>query len=295
MQEVYLIIDKEKFEYKAVIDFVEITFRTKQSSNGFSIKRNVGFDYVRPLDKGPGSAANEYSVKVQDVKRWTDLDKYINRLKANYDLESEPTITCVEVSFDAYSKGATFDDMIEHVANYYWMLANPVSENRRFTRGMKGTTQGLGRRSYMINRLKRGGTVYIGDHRYDQEGMRIYHKTSDKDSQLPQDQCRARIEITLRGDKCPFKTLEEARNFQFSNLARYFKFRQLKSEVKGLMLGVADGTPMLGERKPRKRKGLGCYLYSAMTSADSVLNEIVYECLRNLTKRLNSGGNKKFR
>lgn len=288
-------IDKEKFEYKAVVDFVEVRFTTKKSSNGFSIKKKVGFDFVKPLDKGPGSAANEYVVKVQDVKRWTDLDKFYNRLKANYDLESEPEITCVEVSFDACSKGATYDDMIEHVANYYWMLANPVSENRRFTRGMKGTTEGLGRRSYMIARLKRGGTIYIGDHRYDQEGMRIYYKTTDKENQLPPDQHRARIEITLRGEKCPFKTLEEARNFQFSNLTRYFKFRQLKSDVKGLMLGVADGTPMLGERKPRKRKGLGGYLYNSMTSADRILNDIVYESLRKLTKRLNSGRNKKIR
>lgn len=290
-----LVIDKQKFEYKAVIDFVEVRFRTKQSSNGFSIKRNVGFDYVRPLDKGPGSAANEYVVKVQDVKRWTDLEKFFNRLKSNYDLESEPTITCVEVSFDAYSKGATYDDMIEHVANYYWMLANPVSENRRFTLGRKGTTQGLGSRSYLLNRLRRSGTIYIGDHRYDQEGMRIYYKTTDKDSQLPMDKHRARIEITLRGDKCPFKTLEEARNFQFSNLTRYFKFRQLKDDVQGLNLIIADRTPVLGERKPRKRKGVGGYFYSAMTSADSVLNEIVYESLRKLTQRLNSGRNKKIR
>lgn len=290
-----MIIDKAKFEYKAVIDFVEITFRTKQSSNGFSIKRKVEFDFVKALDKRPGAAANEFRVKVQDVRRWTDLEKFYNRLKSNYDLESEPTITCVEVSFDAYSKGATYDDMIEHVANYYWMLANPVSENRRFTRGMKGTTQGLSRRNYMINRLRRGGTIYIGDHRFDQEGMRIYYKTTDKDAQLPHEEHRARIEITLRGNKCPFTTLEEARSFKFSNLARYFKFRQLKADVQGFNLIIADATPILGERKPRKRKGVGGYLYSAMTSADSVLNEIVYESLRKLTKRLNSGRNKKFR
>lgn len=290
-----MIIDKEKFEYKAVIDFVEITFRTKKASNGFSIKRNVEFDFVKPLDKGPGAAANEFTVKVQDVKRWSDLDKYYKKLKAQYELESEPKITCVEVSFDAYSRGATYDEMIEHVANYYWMLANPVSENRRFTLGKKGTTKGLDSRSYMLKRLGFGGTVYIGDHRCDQEAMRIYYKTTDRENQLSSEQCRARIEITLRGDKCPFTTLEEARNFQFSNLARYFKFRQLKANVQGLNLIIADRTPILGERKPRKRKGVGGYLYSAMTSADSILNEIVYEKLRNLTDRLNAGKNKKFR
>jgi len=290
-----LIIDKEKFEYKAVIDFVEITFRTKKASNGFSIKRNVEFDFVKPLDKGPGAAANEFTVKVQDVKRWSDLDKCYKKLKAQYELESEPKITCVEVSFDAYSIGATYDEMIEHVASYYWMLANPVSLNRRFTRGQKGTTQGLGSRSYMLNRLKGGGTIYIGDHRYDSEGMRIYYKTIDKQSQLPPEKHRSRIEITLRGNKCPFTTLEEARNFKFSNLAHYFRFRQLKSNLSKLRTSVAERTSLLGERKSRQRRGHGEYMYSEMTKADSVLNDIVYYQLRNLTMRLNSGQKKKSR
>lgn len=290
-----MIIDKQKFKYTAVIDFVQITFRTKKASNGFSIKKNVQFDFVKPLDKGPGAAANEFTVKVQDIKRWSDLDKYYKKLKAEYELESEPKITCVEVSFDAYSRGATHDEMIEHVAGYYWMLANPVSLNRRFTRGQKGTTQGLDSRSYMLGRLKRGGTIYIGDHRYDSEGMRIYYKTIDRKAQLPTELHRSRIEITLRGNKCPFTTLEEARSFQFSNLARYFRFRQLKSNLSELRTVVANRTPLLGERKSQQRKGRGAYMYSDMTMADTVLNEIVYDQLRYLTKRLNSGQKKKSR
>jgi hypothetical protein len=290
-----LIIDKQKFRYTAVIDFVEITFRTKKASNGFSIKRNMDFDFVKPLDKRPGAAANEFRVKVQDIKRWSDLDKYYKKLKAEYELESEPKITCVEVSFDAYSIGATYDEMIEHVASYYWMLANPVSINRRFTRGQKGTTQGLASRSYMLNRLKGGGTIYIGDQRYDAEGMRIYYKTIDRKAQLPPEMHRSRIEITLRGNKCPFTTFEEARNFEFSNLARYFRFRQIKSNLSKLRTLVADRTPLLGERKAQQRKGRGAYMYSDMTMADTVLNEIVYDQLRYLTKRLNSGQKKKSR
>lgn len=290
-----MVIDKKKFRYTAVIDFVEITFRTKKASNGFSIKRNLEFDFVKPLDKGPGAAANEFTVKIQDVKHWSEIDRVFRKLKRQYELESEPKITCIEVSFDAYSKGATYDEMIEHVANYYWMLANPVSLNRRFTRGMKGTTQGLDSRSYMLGRLKRGGTVYIGDHRYDNQGMRIYYKSVDKKASLPQEQYRARIEITLRGDSCPFSTLEGAKQFEFSNLKHYFKFRQLRPNLPNLKTIVADRTPLLGERKSRQRKGRGAYMYSDMTMADTVLNEIVYDQLRYLTKRLNSGQKKKSR
>jgi hypothetical protein len=290
-----LIIDKKKFRYTAVIDFVEITFHTKDASNAFSIKRNLGFDYVHPMDKRAGAAANEFKAKIQNVKHWSEIDRIYKRLNDQYELSSEPKITCIEVSFDAYSKGASFKEMIEHVANYYWMLANPVSQNRRFTRGTKGTTQSLSRRAYMLNRLSRGGTVYIGDHRYDPEGMRIYYKQTDKEEDLPMDEHRSRIEITLRDASCPFDNLEDAIHYDFANLSNYFKFRQPKAEMSPFEVVIADATPLLGEKKERKRRGRGKYMYSSLTDADVVLNSIVYDQLRYLTKRLKSSREKKIR
>jgi hypothetical protein len=168
------------------------------------------------------------------------------------------------------------------------MLANPVSLNRRFTRGMRGTTQGLSQRSYMLMRLKRGGSIYIGDHRYDPEGMRIYYKNIDKKMPLPQALHRSRIEITLRGDRCPFHSLEEAKQFEFSKLNRYFKFRQPIPNMTPNQAVIANAIPLLGERKMRLRRSGSKYMFSDLTMADSVLNEIVYDQLRYLTRRLNS-------
>ena len=290
-----MIVDKQKFRYTAVIDFVEISFSTKVASNAFSIQRNIGVNYVRPLNKSAGAAATEFTATVHDVMHWSELESVCDRLKSSYELLTDPKITCIEVSFDAFSNGASYEEMIEHVANYYWMLANPVSLNRRFTRGTKGTTQGLSRRAYMLNRLSQGGTVYIGDHRYDPEGMRIYYKQTDKKSLLPLDKHRSRIEITLRGNGCPFDNFEDAKHYDFAKLSNYFKFRMPKDGMSALQVVIADATPLLGEKKERKRKGRGKYMYSSLTNADVELNAIVYEQLRNLTKRLNSSRVKKIR
>lgn len=289
--------DKSLFRYKAVIDFIQISFKTTQRSNGFSIKRNTGLPYVKPIDKGPGSATNIFSFRLHDIENWQQFDTTIKHLKKRYELESEPTITGVEVSFDAYAKGASYDEMIEHVAHYFCFLANPVSVNRRFSKGYKGTAIGLTSRTYTIRRLFSGGTIYIGDQRYDSKSMRIYYKQTDHNKQpIEQNEHRARIEITLLGKDCPFGNIEEARNYDFTKLKDYFRFTELREGLKRFDEVLADRIPIVGERKIRRRIGGGGHrIYSKLVIPDAELNEIVYDRLRNLSKSLNSSRMRKTR
>ncbi len=286
---------KSRFRYRACIDFVRIDFKTVKSTNAFSIKRKTGITYVKPINKQSGSAANNFSCKLYDIQHWSQVENMIGMLRSRYELESEPTISGVEVSFDAYADGASYDEMIQQVAYYYWLLANPVSENRRFTRGYKGTTQGLSNIVSMIKKLKAGGTIYIGDQRSDSQSMRIYFKTTDKDAPLPEKQHRARIEITLVNKDCPFDSVQSARQFEMSKLKDFFRFRAINENLPFFNQIVAEGIPQIGARAKRSRKEGGTRLFSKSTHADTQLNRIVYDQLRNLTKRLNSSRMRKLR
>ena len=73
-------IDKRKFKYKVVIDFIQINFKTLKNSNAFSIKRKNGLSYVEPLNEGDGAAANEFQFRLYDVTNWNQYDDCIKFL-----------------------------------------------------------------------------------------------------------------------------------------------------------------------------------------------------------------------
>ena len=153
-------IDKRKFKYKVVIDFIQINFKTLKNSHAFSIKRNTGFSYVQPLNKGDGSAANEFQFRLYDVTNWNQYDDCIKKLQEHCELDGIPAICGVEVSLDAYSKKMNNEDLIQHVAEFYWKLAKPLSSNRRIA---NHTAEGITNKRNLINQLTRGGTLYIGN------------------------------------------------------------------------------------------------------------------------------------
>lgn len=281
--------DTNKYLYTTVIDFIEFTFTTKQPTNGFSIRRKTGFVYVEPVNEGAGSAATTFKVKFHDVTFWNDLERSIKKLKSLYELESEPVISTLEVSFDAYSKDSNFEELVEHAANFNTMLANPVSDNRRITFGVENELILIHSKERLLTLLGRCGTICIGNQESDDESMRIYIKTIDKKKPIPQDQYRARIEITLRGNALPFYNLDDAKNYKFTELSRYFKFRQFKSYSTEWISLIKRSFALIGERKRRYRKGVGARMYSLSTLAHTALNRIAYDNLRGMGSRLNTG------
>jgi hypothetical protein len=278
-----------------VIDFIQIVFKTVENTNAFSIKRNTGISYVEPLNKGDGAAASEFQFRLYDVTNWNQYDDCIKKLKEHYALDGNPVISGIEISLDAYSKSLNSDELIEHVIQFCWNLANPVNGNRRFFGGQMTKAEDLQSRSRMIEIIKRtGGTIYIGsqneykDNPRDSESMRIYPKTTDKNKPLSPLYQRARIEITLMDEACPFKTIEEARNFDFTTIIKYFRFRNYVDNLEGIDKIIVNATPTISEKRKRKRIGGGIREHSRLTVADTELNRIVYDRFRNLNRDLNT-------
>lgn len=286
-------LDKSKYKYKAVIDFIEVEFKTVIPTNAFSIKRNARLTYVDPLDKGDGAAASHFRVKFHDITRWNEFEIMLNKLKSELQFEIEPFIYGVEVSLDAYSKNNDINDLIEHVVQFFWNHSNPVSNNRRIGKKGKGANA-IESKEDLIRKIMKGGTIYIGSqkngkgHKKDPISMRTYLKEIDKKTKLNLVQKRARTEITLVGAACPFSSIEEARKYNFSNLNKYFTFRNFKGNLNPLESIIVNARPVIAEKRRRRRIGGGTRENSRLTTADTKLNRIVYDRLRNLTRSLNT-------
>ena len=110
-----------------------------------------------------------------------------------------------------------------------------------------------------------------------------YVKTTD-DAARQTVRPRARLEIRLQGNACPFQTLDELRAFDWCSLAHYFQFRRLKDDLDSFSQLLADRSTTVGKRTPRTIAG-SKRLYSPMTTADSTLNRRYRDALRTLSRR----------
>ncbi len=286
-------LNNANYRYKAVIDFIAIEFKTAIPSNAFSIKRKLKLKYVKPLDKSDGAAASVFRAKIYDITSWTQLNTQIENLKKNYILQGEPRIVEVEVSLDAFSKNNSRSELIEHAAYFFWSLSNPVSKNRRF--GKKGTgADYIKAKADLIRKITKGGTLYIGNqndgktYSKDPISMRIYVKEIDQKKLLALNLHRTRIEITMVDSACPFSTVEEAKKYDFSSLSKYFSFRNFKKNLPALDQLIVDTLPTIAARGRRRRIGGGTREFSRLTTANTKMNKICYDRLRNLTRSLNT-------
>jgi len=195
-------------------------------------------------------------------------------------------ITGVEISFDAFSRNNDKDELIEKTAEFYWLLQKPSSQNRRTAGKHKGSTQQLLNHSSNIRRIAIGHSVYIGSQKEDLISQRAYYKTIDSNQLLPLDKHRARYEITLIGNACPFRTIEEAKAYKFTNLKAWFKFRKVKENLDSFNLMLTNARMQLGNINSPRKAGGGLKVHNTGTQADTTLNRIAYDKLRELTKRL---------
>jgi hypothetical protein len=93
------------------------------------------------------------------------------------------------------------------------------------------------------------------------------------------------MEVTLSDAECPVSLLADCQDFKFQSLSKWFKFRKAtKSASKGSAIArlLLTRTPMAGTRRIQS----GRRLYNNMTDSDTVLNDLKYGALRELTRRM---------
>lgn len=282
-------IDYSRYRFTACIDWISIKVKLTRSSNFFTIKKHFGLSYVEGLNETPSLAASEFEFRIYDVNNWTELQKYLDAIEKEFGFSVPPEISGVEISFDGYSKANNHDELVSLAAHFYKFVARPFSENRRFYNQAIGSAYRSNSQRHIdtLKSFQEGKTAAIGSQSEDARTQRIYVKTTDKKEKLlSHADYRARYEITLVGDQCPFRTMDEATAFKFQSLSKLFSFRRPKPGAAQLIQDNMEYRAYVGYVKPVRRKAGGMRENNPQTMADTELNEIAYDCLRNLTLRL---------
>ncbi|SAL14199.1 hypothetical protein AWB70_00510 [Caballeronia cordobensis] len=280
-------MEHSKFKFRAMVDWLSFLIETTSPTKGDAIYRRFQLkNYVEPLDRGDGGAATRFIVTLQDVQSWEEAKVRIECIERAFPFARGPMLVGLEVSFDARARTATRDELIDLAANFYKFSASVVSSNRRFGGRFKGDVTSITRHRRNRVLIAADRVLNIGN-QTDDLSQRVYFKTVDDKQPLPTSEHRARMELTLKGGAMPFATIRAAREFDFTALSPYFKFRRLKGRLNPVQAILAEASPQIGERVSRRRQSdRSTRMYSSMTRADSALNSRAWKALDRLTEQM---------
>lgn len=283
---------KDTFSYSATIDWLQLEIETVSATNFWTIKNRAGFCHVEPIDNGLGGSANKFRFKLYDIESWNQVENIVKDLDFENKLANEPKVVGIEISLDAKSKNNSSDELIEHTVEMVRMLSNPLASNHNIRAAGKGKSEQLWlRKGKHYQAVKH--SFYFGSQKDEDLTMRVYWKHTDRSRELPKDKHVSRIEITLKGASLPFKTIEEAKRYQFQKLSKWFKFRKVKEGLDSFKKMVIDASTQVGTvgtwkvRQAISQRKVSYRTYHPFTLANTELNTIAYDKLRQLTKRLN--------
>lgn len=279
----------DNYRITAVIDWIELRIVLAKPSNFDTVRKRLGVPYAKPLDKGPGGAATVFDLKIHDPTSWRAIESQLKRLTHDHPLAEPPKVIGIEVAVDAYVKDVDNHSpalLREMAKRFYRNATRMVSTNRRAAGGFKGSAQALVTERDLDRALEIGLNIYVGD-RLGNEIQHIYIKITDNGGKpLPLDQHRARTEITLRGNKLPCKTLDGWSAISMEDFASYFRYRQMKANLNPFVACGLKGIAQVGEKRLRKHPDSRPRFFSSSTIADQRLNDLVYQALRRLGKRM---------
>lgn len=278
------------FRFEAVVDVLELLIHTVKQHNGGKMKNALylhGVTHVEPVQLGAGGLSSHFIVTLNDVRSFAALQSKLAAIQEKYPLESPPTVSMIEVSFDGYMERSgsptDHDQLAALAARMAYRLAESVSNNRRIFRDKYADTMPRFL-SALERKMADGWNVGIGN-KYDAQYQHCYLKTTDRQQPIPANEHRARFEIRLAGVGLPHTAVNFYRGFNFESLAKYISFRK-EDENATLFQRViiAAYANQASHRKNIKRRAGGGALTSIMP-ADEELNRIVRKQLQTLTKR----------
>lgn len=283
------------FRFKTVVDFVEIEIQIEQPSNGGAVKRIAKVSYAKALDAGAGGAASIFRIRLYDVKNHAALIGEIERIGNIFPFSTPATITALEVAFDGYSNAkagnpATRHDLIVLSARLSFMLANPVSVNRRIYHKFKGSGRAMPKTlDAMIEFIGKGYNVAVGNNGNkinDPISQHGYFADHDRGSYIEdKSEHSARSEVRIVGD------IGSLAGFRFESLATHLYCRTEPEALKPMdaIVMEAKGSNLF-KRQDRPRTdqskcGRGGKPKQFDAPADRKLNAIICAKLRELSCR----------
>jgi hypothetical protein len=292
-----------QYDFRAVVDWIELEIQTEQPTHFDAIRRRIWPSYVKEIDPAPkGKSATIFRFTIYDPANWHDVLQTIDTIAQTFSLAKPFKVVGIEVALDAYGRGEVTSEELASVAAHFAKFTTHTHENRRIYRETLDGVFALPLDfAVVVTHLVAGWQIGVGDKLSDCY-QHIYFKTTDHNKRpLPVNLHRARIEITLRGDKLPCQTLEEWSGCSFAKLAKpYFSFRKLNDEYdltppevhgakpvmdfRKLIKRCSDQMMDFGKRKQNKTPK-GMRLFRPASKADRALGDIARYKLRELSDR----------
>ncbi len=284
----------DSFRYRAEVDYLEVRVGLNRASNHDTVRRKTFATYVKSLDAGPGGAATQFRIRFDDPASREQLTRTLEILRLHYGgFSLEPRLEKIEIAFDCYSRTQCKADLKKMTERLFRKGAEYCSGNIRMTRKF-GEVEWAENYPIFKAKLDQGFTIVVGDSDAN-IAQRIYCKTTDQGGKpLPEDQHRARREVTLKGlalDEAgtAFQSLliDDSVPWKFEALSKWFRFREVKPGVACTPLQrMALGWQVLqGVRNPRRP---GRRVYDRRSQADTALNELARDSLRELSRRFSA-------
>lgn len=290
---------------EAVVDWIELEIQLAERSNFMTVQDHLGDalklpagrnPHVEALDETAGRSASIFRFRIQDPKQIRQLDQVLTRMRERFDFGS-PKIVAIEVAFDTYVEGASFRELAEVLTDRYRFLTTAPGDDWYFYRnGGEGRLylNTLDCRRDLVRHFEQHWQLTDMNSKNVPVRYHAYVKTMDGTQPLLPENYRARLEVTLQGEALPFTTLAQLREFDFTKLADYFKFRRLADTLHPfvrhpMMTWMKDQLGRRGQyRRPVRQGDVMKYakrkvLFRHSTVADEALNAAAYECLRKLT------------
>jgi len=311
-------MDYRAYKIETVIDWVELEIQTVDGSNFWTIQRHLkkalllseqekrpGVDPEGATDTG---SASIFRFRIQAPKNMHQLNEVLSRLRKRFNIETVRVVG-IEVALDTYRPGANKKELAEIVADRYRFLTAKPSKHWHLYRHTGETPVTVGRATRLgkldnaerlcdlVRHLENEWQLTDCEGK-DNPEIRYHGYVKAWDNGEPLNdasQWRARWEVTLRGQKLPFKTLQELAAFNFTKLAKHFNFCRLADDLPHIIRhplatwSVAQ-LGMKGKYKRANRSMVG-RLYNGFREyrramvADEINKVISDSCLRRLTRQ----------
>lgn len=278
------------YKFRAEIDWIELRLEFITATNFDTVRNRLGSPFAEPLDEGAGRAATIFKVKIHSPQSWDELELTLIQLIHDHELRRAPEVTGIEVALDAYSKASDRDELVDMVCHFYRGAQKLVSANRRLYLTKKDPVYGITDLRNLRKQVAEGYNINVGS-RGDSDTVTQHGYVKDTDGAgkvvLPANEHRARFEFTLYGAALPHTSLSAWRRHKFTEMADFFKFRQLKSKTSPSTAAAFANLAQIGERLLRGRR-----VFRKATEADIALNQLSYDALRELTRRMKAAAAK---
>lgn len=232
-------IDRKAFKVTASIDWLEVALTTTRQTQFQHIQAELekisGIKFwVKPLDKGEhdGTIATVFSIRFQSqlANSCGLIQDWFTTLSETYPFAGTPTIAAIEIACDFMHKTHSESDTLAMAHRLQTSLFAHGTKHRQFDPSI-ASNRFL---DHFGCRINPDLNFRIGN-KSDDISWHVYLKRTDtapgeeKPSLLPQNQWRARVEFTLRGDAIKeygFGALEDLPDFRFNKLACLLRFRR---------------------------------------------------------------------